>query len=83
MKKIFLLAFFLSVALGYGQTVYRYYVDLDNYSHAHPLTKVNGKMVYTGAPGTDKTFFDGYDILEFYQPFPDGIDIAVRKHLLC
>lgn len=77
MKRLFIILFICSISIGHGQTIYKYYLDLDNYTHAHTLTKVSGKMVYTGSNIIDKAFFDSYDIIEYYQPFPNGIDVAV------
>jgi len=77
MKRLFIILFICSFSIGHGQTIYKYYLDLDNYTNAHPLTKLSGKMVYTGSNMIDKAFFDSYDIIEYYQPFPNGIDTPV------
>lgn len=50
---------------------------LSNYANAHSFTRVNGKMIYNGTNSSASAFFSNYDILEYYQSFPDGIDPAV------
>ncbi len=73
-KKLFIIFSCLFFTCSQGQTVYKYYLNLSNYTSAHSFIRVNGKMVYSGSNTTEASFFNNYSILEYYQAFPNAID---------
>lgn len=67
---LFLFLFFISSS--FGQEVYTFLTELSNNELAPKFQKENGLMVYIGNDEKEQDFFSKYEILDFYQAFPDS-----------
>ncbi len=80
MKKLVLLFCCLYLSIGYSQAkIYKYYMNLSDYTQAPTFTTTNGVLIYNGTKSAEATFFSGRNLTVFQTAFPDGQDLAVKN----